>query len=146
MDNTWIVVGHRAGARIFLHTRTGFHLVAEMHNEAGRLKEGEINSDRPGRAYDRTGGGRHAMSTEESAHDHVAGVFAHELAERLRAGRNEHLYGRLVLVAEPRFLGMLRAALDEPTAALVYASVGKDLAQVPVHELASHLRGEVSLL
>ena len=146
MSNIWIVVGHRAGARILRHTRTGFRLVSEISHEAGRLKDGEINSDRPGRAYDRTGGGRHAMSSQETAHDHVAGVFARELAEVLRVARHEQRFDRLALVAEPRFLGMLRAALDEQTAALVHATIGKDLAQVPLHELAPRLRSEVSLL
>jgi protein required for attachment to host cells len=51
-----------------------------------------------------------------------------------------------VLVAEPRFLGMLRAALDDQTGALVHATVGKDFAQVPLHDLPPRLLGEISLL
>ena len=136
---TWIVVGHRAGARILERKRGGLQLLSEIVHEAGKLKDGEINSDRPGRAFDRTGGGRHAMSSQETPHDHVAGVFARELAETLRAGRLEHRFDRLVLVAEPRFMGMLRGALDGETAALIHDTVGKDLAKVPVDELSSHL-------
>jgi protein required for attachment to host cells len=146
MNSTWIVIGHRAGARILRHTRTGFRLVSEISHDTGRLKDSEIYSDRPGRVFDRTGSGRHAISSEETAHEHDATVFAREIAEKLRVARHQQRFDRLVLVAEPRFLGRLRAALDEQTEALVDTTVGKDLAQVPLHELMPHLRGEVSLL
>jgi protein required for attachment to host cells len=54
-------------------------------------------------------------------------------------GRTLHAFGKLVLVAEPRFLGMLRAALDPHTAALVVKTVHKDLPGVSEKDLASHL-------
>ena len=142
--SNWIIVAHRAGARILSHSRSGLQLVSDIEHDAGKLKDGEINADRPGRAYDRMGGGRHAMSSEETPHDHVAANFARELAEVLRTARNEHRFEQIVLVAEPRFLGMLRGALDKQTAALVHGTVGKDLAHVSLHEMQAHLR-EISL-
>ena len=48
-----------------------------------------------------------------------------------------------MLVAEPRFLGMLRAALTPQTAALVSAVVEKDLVHVADHDLAAHLGGMI---
>ena len=57
-------------------------------------------------------------------------------------GRIQHRYGKLVLVAEPRFLGNLRAALSSPTAALVTAAVDKDQGNVDAHNMTKHL-GEV---
>lgn len=145
MSKTWIIVSHRAGARILENTRTGLRLVSDISHDTGKLKDGEINSDRPGRAFDRVGGGRHAMSSEEAPHDRVANGFARELAEVLRVGRHEQRFDRLVLVAEPRFLGMLRGALDHQTAELVRDAVTKDLAHVPLHELPDFLR-DVSML
>jgi len=143
--STWIVVGHRAGARIVEHTRSGLKLVSEIDHAAGRLKDSEMGSDRPGRAFSSAGTGRSAYSPHESAHDHAAKTFANQLAETLRAARNEHRFERLVLVAEPGFLGMLRGALDTATAALVHDEAHKDLAHVPLHDLQSHLR-EISFL
>jgi protein required for attachment to host cells len=143
--STWIVVGHRAGARIVAHTRSGLELVDTIEHAAGRLKDSEMGSDRPGRAFSSAGPGRSAHSPHESARDHAAQGFANQLAETLRAARNEHRFDRLVLVAEPRFLGMLRASLDAATAALVHDEAHKDLAHVPLHDLRSHL-SDISFL
>jgi protein required for attachment to host cells len=140
---TWVVIAHRSGARLLEHKGQRLRLVAELSNSAGRKKDREINSDRPGRTQDRQGQGRHAMGAEESAHDHVAFNFAREIAERLYAARNEQRFGRLVLVAEPRFLGMLRAALDHVTGAMVNATLSKDLAHVSIADLPTHLKSVV---
>lgn len=137
---TWVVICHRAGARVVEHKGHRLRLISELAHDAGRLKNRQINTDRPGRQHDRTGPGSHAFGSEESPHDHVATNFARSIAELLNSGRNEKRFVRVVLVAEPRFLGMLRAALDHVTASMVTASLSKDLAHVPVPELQSHLK------
>jgi protein required for attachment to host cells len=142
MKTTWVVVAHRAGARIFEHKTPGkgLQLVQELQHAAGRLRSSEIDADRPGRAFDRAGQGRHALSTEESAHEHAAAAFARELAERLHSGRTDNRFGQLVLVAEPRFLGLLRGALDGVSASMVAGTVSKDLAHLQARELLPHLQ------
>ncbi len=141
MPKTWFVVASRAGARIL--ERKGrlaeLSLVETLQNEAGRLKSSEIDTDRAGRSFDAVGHGRHPMEREESPHDRAAANFARELAERVLAGRNTHRFDQLVLVAEPRFLGLLRAALDHVSAGLVIESVGKDFAHLQVRDLEKHL-------
>lgn len=142
MSRTWIVIASRTGARIV--ERTGeplsLALVKEFTHEEGRKHTGELDTDSPGMAFSSVGGGGgHPMPTEETAHDHVAKVFAKRLADDLSHDRYEHRYDHLVLVAEPRFLGFLRDALDKQTAAMVSDSVTKDLANVAIKDLAEHL-------
>jgi protein required for attachment to host cells len=88
---------------------------------------------------DRAGPGRHAMSTEVNAHEHLAGTFARELAALIDAGRSDNRFRDVVLVAEPRFLGLLRGALGGVSASRVSATVAKDLAHVEVRDLGRHL-------
>ena len=76
---------------------------------------------------------------EQTAHEHVATQFAHQLGLELSRARAEGLFGDLILVAEPKFLGLLRGALDAATARQVVNSVTKDLAGVPAHAVASHV-------
>jgi len=140
---TWVVIAHRSGARVLEHKGHTLRLVAELSNSAGRKKDREILSERPGRTQDRHGHGHHALGLEGSAHDHVALNFAREIAALLSTGRNDQRFGRLVLVAEPRFLGMLRGELDHVTGSMVSGTLSKDLAHVSIAELPGHLKSVV---
>ena len=144
---TWIVVAHRAGARIFSHVGRGKPLepVAEIDHPEGRKQTVDIDTDRSGRNRDPGGGGAHATTHKTDSHEHIAERFAHDLAHRLRGGRNDHEYGRLVLVAEPHFLGLLRGQLDHDTAKLVIGTVDKDLAQSKPDEIVPRLAAVLSI-
>ena len=146
MAKTWILVGHEAGARVFENRGPGkgLELVETIEHPEGRLRDRDIDTDRPGRSFRKDSGDprRAAMSRGEGPHDRVIADFARALADKLQRGRVENQYERLVLVAPPRFLGLLRASLDVPTAQLVVGSIDKDLATRKESELIKHL-GEV---
>jgi protein required for attachment to host cells len=147
MNTTWILVAHRGGARLFenLGPGKGMQLVEDIPHPEGRLKSGEINADKPGRAFDSFGNGRHSMSQEHEAAEQVSLMFARHLCDKLEKARAENRFGKLVLVAEPRLLGELRGALDKPTAALVSATLDKDLAGVDNRDIPKHLDKLVQL-
>jgi protein required for attachment to host cells len=147
METTWILIADRAQARVFENNGpgTGLRLVREVPHPAGRLKNQDINADKPGRSFDSHGQGRHAMSKEHEPTEHVAQMFAKELSTLLEEARTHNRYHKLVLVAEPGFLGELRASLNTPTSALVSDSVRKDLSHIPERELPSHLGDAVHL-
>lgn len=147
MNTTWILVAHRSGARLFENfgPGKGLKLLEDLPHPEGRLKNSEIDSDRPGRAFDNFGGARHSMSTERAPIERVAQRFAKELSEKLVKGRVQNRYKKLVLVAEPRFLGELRNSLDSPTTALVSATLAKDLGGIMTQDLPQHLGDVVRL-
>ena len=65
---------------------------------------------------------------------------ADHLAPRvLDAAAARHEYDAPVLVAPPRTLGEPRASLDKGARAKVSAELGKDLVNLPVHDLPSRL-------
>ncbi len=83
--------------------------------------------------------GEGGSAARDSARGHAATVFAHDLAERLRVGRNQQAFRDLVLIAAPRFLGMLRDALDHATAAMVRGTLDKDYAGLNDRDLLKRL-------
>lgn len=128
----WIVVAQRSGARIYKRVdarRPWFHHAID--NPAGRLRDREINTDRPGR--DQVG----------EAHMHEAQVFATYLAEELDKSRARGEFDRLVIFAEPRFQGMIKGALKAPTRKTLEYTSRKDLGKVPDRELAEKLQNEL---
>jgi protein required for attachment to host cells len=141
MNTTWILTANRSGATLFEGDGKGnaIHRLQDIPHPKGRLQNKDIDTDKPGRAFDSLGQGRHSVSTQREPTEEVAMQFARILAELLNKGRTSNAYDRLVLVAEPGFLGILRAALDSHTAALVVKTVHKDLPEVEEKELASYL-------
>ncbi len=83
-----------------------------MRDESAALPESEFASDRPGRAFDILGKGRHAMAQPESGQDHQTLVFARQVAHYLSNAIAESRVNKLVILAAPEFLGYLRAELS----------------------------------
>ena len=91
---------------------------------------------------ERSAESHHGESTREardSVRGHAATVFANDLADTLRQGRLAHRFEELVLIAAPRFLGMLRDALDPTTAAKVRGTLSKDYAGLNDRDLLKRL-------
>ena len=146
MKNTWILIAHRGGARVFENKGPGKGLILlqDIPHPEGKLKNKDLGSDEPGRSFD-SHGARHSFEQEVGLAAHVAEVFARQIAGILDEGRVGQRYGRLVLVAEARFLGILRAALSRETSALVTATVNKDLGHVEMQEMPKHLQDVLQL-
>lgn len=140
MASTWIVVAHRSGASLYERVADGsLACIRAIPHPEGRLKDHELVTDRPGRSHESASARRSAMGTDYQPSRAVAEGFARHLAATLSRARSEHAYERLVLVAEPRFLGLLRGALDPQTAATVVGSVPKELSLAPPAEIDARL-------
>lgn len=137
----WILVADRSQARLFQRNKPqdGIHLIQRMDHPEGRMKEREINSDRPGRAFHSGDVQRSGYSPDLSATDHVAKNFAQSLATLLDQGRNQSRYERIVLVAAPRMLGWIRDSLPDLTQALVVEALDKDLSYLSEDQVIEYL-------
>jgi protein required for attachment to host cells len=149
-SKTWILVAHRAGARLVEYRGPGhaLEMVERLTFPAGRLKDRDFRSDQPGRSFESgarfktghsSGSVRHALSNEVSQTEQRAIAFAHDLAARLEKGRTESRYAKLVLVAGPKFMGRLNAALSKETRARICQRLERDLGNVPTPALKNRL-------
>jgi protein required for attachment to host cells len=142
MTTTWILTANRSSASLFESDWPGKSMrrIQDIPHPQGRIQNSDVDTDKPGRSFTSFGKSRHAMSTEQEPTEHIAQQFALDLAELLNKGRAAHAYDKLVLMAEPKFLGILRAALDANTAALVIQTVNKELPDVKEEDLAKYLK------
>ncbi|WP_136247143.1 host attachment protein [Halomonas borealis] len=140
---TYIVVADAARARVF--TRDALQLEEQdslVHAE-GRLHEGDLVTDREGDVHESSATAARSAGGEGTASAHHQHLFAREVADRLYQARVDNRLGKLILVAPPRFLGLLRDKLDGPTAKTVIHSLAKDLTKASVadiREAVSELR------
>jgi protein required for attachment to host cells len=138
---TYVLVANRGNASLYQTQgpQVAPTLIQHFEHPEGRLKSSEIDSDRPGRAFDRNGGARHALSHEESPVERIAHAFALQLAEHLERSREKGEYDQLGIIAPPRMLGYLRDALSKTTRALVYGELTKDLDEPRPADLIPYL-------
>lgn len=94
---------------------------------------------RQGRTQESTNSARHAIEPHTSLREKHALQFAELLRDAIRQGRIENRYDQLVLMAPPRFLGVLRDRLDDQTLKCVTAEVGSDLLALAPAELRAYL-------
>jgi protein required for attachment to host cells len=106
-----------------------------LQDAKARLHDRDFSSDRPGRVFDRAppagrrgAGAHHATNGERSPHRHQAVRFARRIASVLDQGRRQNQFHQIVVVAEPRFLGVLREAMPAPLRRMIVSQVRKDLA------------------
>ena len=140
--STLVTVAQRAKARFFrLEGRSEpLEEIQDLVHPAARLHEGDLVTDSPGREHERMGPQSRAMRPERSAKEHEAETFAMEVADALAKLQQEKGVHRVVLVAEPGFLGLLRQKLDPPTAKLVDGELDKELTDLDADALKERLR------
>lgn len=131
MNTTWIVVAESARARVFSRAgkRGTLREIADLSHPESRLHDTELSSDVPGRSFDSHGQGRHGMEQSTDPQDREAQAFAGEIARHVDHGRREGSFEALVLVAPPKFLGLLRSELNKLTRDRVVAEINKNLVE-----------------
>lgn len=140
-DTVWILVADSNRARFFESDGSARQLVEmeDMAHPASRMHESKLTSDLPGRTFDRFGGAHHSMEDVTSPKHHEADLFAKTLADHLEEARTRGQFSRLVLAADPRFLGMLRDHMSKECLKLADTQIDKNLVKLRADELRDHL-------
>ena len=127
---TWVLVADARRADVYRRATPSDPLepIQHLEDDAARAREQELVSDKPGRAFDSGGQGRHAMEPPHTAKQQLRTAFAQRIVHALAEGRRAGAFEQLIIVAAPAMLGELRAQLDGPTAVRVTAEFDKDLA------------------
>ncbi len=109
-----VLVADKTHARFFLKSALNGKLeeIEGWANSQGRLRDRELVSSRPGRSFDSLGCGRHAMEPRTHAKKHLADEFARFIATDLQQEEAQKKFEKLVIMAGPEFLGLVRQHLS----------------------------------
>ncbi|WHZ18100.1 MAG: hypothetical protein OJF55_000249 [Rhodanobacteraceae bacterium] len=127
MPETWILVADSARARLFALGAAQLEELGDYVNAAARTPGHELEHAQPARVHDRFGSSRHAVDSPTPPHQKAAAKFAGELAAELERSHAGQRFHDLVLIAPPRFLGLLNAALGKQLKESVVLEVPKNL-------------------
>ena len=142
----WFLVADRSGARIFQGPpdKNGhFSLHATFEHPEGRLQRQELESDQPGRIC-LPGKIRTSPETHEDPEHREARKFAAELCTYLDSACQKGQFDRLVVVAPPFFLGVLRDHLTSQLKLRIACELGQELTPLSDSQLYPRLTAILS--
>lgn len=126
---TWLVVADKARARFFNvdWKHDDIEEIKDLVHPSSSQHDRELATDRWGRRNNGTGTSPHGVGESISPKEHEGQVFSKEVAEALEAGRIDHRFEEVILVAPASFQGGLRKKISAPTRRAVRLDVTKDL-------------------
>ena len=141
MKKTWILVANQAEAQIYSSDRLpgDLLLVDVLENKEGTSHARDLVSDAPGRAFDSTGSGRHAMEPNTGVKEEQRRRFVKEMVERLQTTQSKGGFDKLVLLAAPAVLGVIRKTLPADLTRIVIKEIPKDVIGQGVDKIQSQL-------
>ena len=122
-------------------------LKGRLSDPLAHLHDRDFKSDRPGRVFDHApppDGRRgaiphHSTGGERRPKKQEAVVFARRVAGQLEYAQRNREFDRLVVMAPPAFLGLLRKAIPGSVHTRVAAEVSKDLVHETVDTVQAHV-------
>lgn len=137
----WIVVADHSCARLFqaLVPTAPLQEIEDLVNPVAHLREADLVSDRPGHVVKGRGGPSRTVGQHETHKDRAADQFANTVCSRLLQARLDGSMGKLYVIAEPGFLGLMRKHMDTATKALIADEINKDVTKYSAAELRALL-------
>lgn len=131
--NIRVVVADERRATFFDVTRpTSLQEAGAVENPVAGLKDTDLETDRAGRRFGGAQGGNgaahhHGVDGERSTLKHDLTLFAKEVGRRVDADRVNHKFDKLVIVAPPKMLGLIRQSISTSLQSMIAGEVPKDL-------------------
>lgn len=141
MPKTWVVVAESSRARVFELEKRNLPLIEiqDFNHPEGHLHERDLGSNAPGRGFSGKNGIQHGVEPTSSFKEKGAENFAKSICEYLETAHEGKQFERLVLMAPPDFMGILRKHLAEGVKKSVTHELTKNLVRLGPDEIHEHL-------
>lgn len=154
MKTIWILVADEGIARVLASQggTTPLEDVEKITDAAAHAHNAHLRHDAYGRrtqasmqgdaGHPGAHAGRVATVTSSAGEDEIhleAQLFARRVAKMLEDARNKQRFDELVVIAPPRFLGLLRKALPQSVCNVVTHELDKDYRQLGNNDLQQRL-------
>jgi protein required for attachment to host cells len=141
MNTTWLLVADGARARLF-EVAAPSPALTELGcytNPDERAGARAMTSEHLPTVNESVGPARHSIEPHTTPREKVIDRFARSLGDVLERGHNEHRYGRLILVAPPKFLGALHKVLNKTVRNAVGLEIKHDFTALRADEILARL-------
>ena len=147
MSTIWILVANQAEARIYSAKWIPGDLVLidTLTHEEGAAHARDLITDAPGRVHDRMGSARHSMEPGIGVKEEGRRRFVKEMVGQLKAAYLRGDFARLILLAAPGVLGVIRKTLSSELTTAVIKEIPKDVIGQDLEKIRTQLRRSFEL-
>jgi protein required for attachment to host cells len=133
LSRRWIVLVDGGAARVLAvsEAHTSLDTLREMHAADVHRKTHDLVTDRAGRSHESASPTRHGIEAKTDPHAQAKENFVGEVAEMLVREYRAGAFDELILAVTPAQAQNLKDGLDAATAAVVRATLTKDLVKEP---------------
>lgn len=140
----WYVVSSQKEIRIFTKTleRSNLKILKTLKNPLGEVKKRELIRKQAGhgtKSIGRVGSVHYSETKRHDPHEEAVIQFAKMVAKFLEEEKLKKSFQSLSVIAEPHFLGKIRAELTRDLKGLVTQWIKKDLQKTPQKKLVELL-------
>ncbi|WP_050929750.1 host attachment protein [Aestuariivita boseongensis] len=140
---TWILVANARSAKVFAHHGPGKHLTI-VSDQNWSAPEPRLPDDEAGIGHSIGGPGRAAVE-QTNLQDVDDARFAETVISGITKAQSASRFDRLILVAGPHMLGLLRAQMGDGLRAAVISEVAKDLSHHTTESVELHLDDVIAI-
>ncbi|MCV3271496.1 host attachment protein [Roseobacter sinensis] len=134
---TWIVLANAREARVLANRGPGSGL-APVPGQCWTAEDPDPPRDRAGVGHSIAGPAVSAVA-QTDPHRRSSALFARKVMCALSGALAAEEFDRLVIVAGPLMLGLMRKAMDHRLKYTLIGEIDKDLSALPIAALATHL-------
>lgn len=142
MQNSWVLVANGSQARLFNldGPKKSFTLIKEFEHPESRMKTDKLSSDRSGHFMNSSTQGSGSFQEPTDPKTYELERFALELTKTLDEGRAANKFEKVVLVASPHFLGLLKQNMSDQLSKAVSHTIQKDYTAVNDRDMLDQIK------
>ncbi len=140
-QRTWIVIADGGRARVLLSTGRSHPLmdVPDLSFKTDLPMTHDIGDGRPGRGHESHGVTRHAYESRSDSHTVLKETFVRCVVDAIAREYAAAEFDRLVIIAPPTVLGVMRRVLPAALREVLIGDVAKDLTKTLNEKIREHL-------
>jgi protein required for attachment to host cells len=141
-EKVWVLAANLTRARLFLLDDDGSSMteVESFANPEGRSAERAVTTSPPPTVHESAAPARHSIEPHTSLREKQAQQFAHLINEELKRKLLAGDFDRLVVIAAPHFLGVLRKKFDKGILASIDKEIAHDFTLMKADEISERLK------
>ena len=143
LKKTWVIVADQENTKFYEVDNRDFHMtcIDQLDNDPEERMDGLRQRGAVSRVSRQSN--IRSLVNENSLQRRMLRSYVNQIVDYLELGRSLNHYQKLIIVAGPELMGMIKSKLSKSTMRMLQKSLTKDYTRFKQHEVASFLDDDV---